>query len=124
MEPTNVDKPVDLAGIGSAIRVHLPFQSVLLFVIMAAAIWCAVFISLVCFRESKRAEDRHEETIQWLSNIEGQLGIIKVHVKSKQPLPVILLSYDSAGKLRTVRLDDKGRVIASPGIKIEAETRD
>ncbi len=59
-------------------------------------------------------ELEQDRSIEWLGHIEGQLGIIKVHVKSKQPVPVILLSYDNAGALRTVRLDDKGRIVVSP----------
>ncbi len=49
---------------------------------------------------------------EWLGHIEGQLGIIKVHTNPNKA--VILTSYDSAGALRTVRLDTKGRVVVSP----------
>ena len=42
------------------------------------------------------------------------MAIVADRVSGKNPRMVILTSYDSASKLRTVRLDEKGRLVVSP----------
>lgn len=104
MNPKNVDKPVDhFANIGKVEKASMFFQ-IMTFILLAVAF--AFYLTRSATNKTVHGMSCFDETV-------GAWDRMKCDTPGN-PKPVILVSYDNAGKLRTVRLDDKGRIMVSP----------